>query len=232
MNSSDSTATTITTMETLWGKILDPLRPDKDAIAAATTSISSARKPVPVTTLYSPHTDIFHNNVVANVNGVQSTDFKSAVAIVKDFTVLLTSSFVVLDHEVRSRAFYSKSHVMHTSGTITLLHDRPFISWTPYRDPETALLDADKMKISLPYSATVAVAGQHISSLFLVSPIASSLLQKGMPSRLAPVLANRQAMKMFFSLRGIGVKPEVISYNALLGVASKQATWGQALGIK
>jgi len=190
----------------LWDTVLHPLLP----------SDNPPHKPP--ADLYP---DILHKDFECVVNGTKA----SGQGPLRDFTVLATSSFAASDH-VRHQHVLLRPDVLFTTGTIRLRHARTFISWTRPVQEDIPIL--------LPYSATaVADANtEQLRTVHFVCPLIASLLKAGMPAKLRPVLLSPDSVKMFCSLRGIGVKPEIITYNALLGVAVRTASWGQALAIK
>ena len=174
-------------------------------------SIKSARSFFPILPEYN---DLLLKNCEYDINGTPLT--------LRHFTILLLSSFDPIEHTI----YYEKAlddHRYYTSGQWKIQHASPFMGWVPAENNHRA--------ITLPYGAYFSTDASKLRSLRMVSPYVRCLLESGMPPKLLPVLQNLESVRMLCALRGIGVRPEVITYNALLGAAHKPATWGQALGI-
>ena len=197
------------TVEELWETLHQPFLPSQQDVANKKAT----------TTKGDIYAGILHNEFTCVVNG--STSGPGAMPL-KDLVFIMTSSFTCAEH-TRTTHVLPRPDVLYTSGTWRLRHSRTFLSWAPTND---------SLLIDVPYSALLVASGSHLRSVHIVTPYTACLLRSGMPDKLRSVLASRDSMRMFCSLRGIGVKPEIITYNALLGVAVRTASWGQALAIK
>ncbi len=175
---------------------------------------------------------------------------------IEDYFVVLLSGFDVLDVTWSAQAVSlshatpsqgpNKSTVQHSAnGVLQLKHARTFVSWAP----------TDSL-IPLPFSMTLGLkrrpalpgdAGEALPNAGVPPPtvtsefgvtrvefsadLVSTLLSAGCPQTIANCTQNKDAMTMLMTLRRAGVKPQAITYNALLSASRKQEKWASALGI-
>eukprot|EP00759_Apiculatamorpha_spiralis_P028564 PhF_6_TR31133/c4_g1_i2/m.45589 len=227
----------MTEITDLWNTIHSPLLPRPRA--------NPSDPYVPLLSSQLPdYKTIFEPNATTLINihnEEEDGDTTVVVHSIRDLTLLLTSSFECVSHQASSPMVThhdetTSGTTMETEGVWNIRHVRPFISWSP-QPTDTMLMIPVPYRVKIATTPSPAVGGggvptRKIQYLAIRTPFVSRLRQHGnMPEKLLPVLKNPEAIKMFCSLRGIGVKPEVITYTALLGVAKRTATWGQALAI-
>ncbi|KNH07118.1 hypothetical protein XU18_2163 [Perkinsela sp. CCAP 1560/4] len=131
-------------------------------------------------------------------------------------TCILTSSFVPTKHVIEIDTLNNDNYTV--AGNWNLKHTRSFIGW-----------EASQCECVIPYTASMTFDGVRLHRLSLKADYLHAFMQIGMPSKIKTLLENKESLKVFSSLRSIGVKPEVITYNALLGVAIKKPSWMNAM---
>ena len=113
--------------------------------------------------------------------------------------------------------------VERSTGALSLVHKRAFISWAPTDN-----------KFTLPFSMEVTPQAAHrdrIGRIVFSADLEKALLVGGCPETIAKITTREEAMNMLVTLRRAHVKPAVVTYNALLSASRKQETWSSALGI-
>lgn len=106
------------------------------------------------------------------------------------------------------------------SGVVQMQHTRPFISWKPTH-----------INMALPFTMKLEAIDNAISHIHFRCDLRDELVRVGCPPEIAACVDNQEAMSMLVALRRVRVKPDIITYNALLSASKKHATWSSALGI-
>ena len=139
--------------------------------------------------------------------------------LLEDLFIILLTGFDIPKVSLRA-SNEGKAGVFE--GDIFVHHTRPFIGWKPTNTefclPFALRLEGDETP-------------DRLSHLCLKVPLKQSLITSDCPTNVADCVENPDAMKMMVALRRIRVKPETISYAALMSASKKQDTWGSALGI-
>mmetsp|Transcript_17953 Transcript_17953/g.28094 ORF Transcript_17953/g.28094 Transcript_17953/m.28094 type:complete len:207 (-) Transcript_17953:35-655(-) len=133
-----------------------------------------------------------------------------------DMSTILTSSFSPLEHIITQDSLLNDSYIVE--GKWRLQHVRTLIGW-----------EATRKECSIPYSASLFFNGTALQKVDVRSKHVQAFIGIGMPNKLQALFENKQVLKMFCALRSVGVKPEVISYNALLGASLKKPSWANAM---
>lgn len=140
--------------------------------------------------------------------------------LLEDLFIVLLTGFDIPKVSIRSAPESEKPGVFE--GDIFVHHTRPFIGWKPTNTefclPYTLRLEGDE-------------SPDRLSHLCLKVPLKGALLGSDCPENVANCVETPEAMKMLVALRRIRVKPETISYGALMSASKKQDSWSSALGI-
>ena len=154
--------------------------------------------------------------VASSVNGFEGVGVKH----VEDFFVVVTSGFDisgVAETLTRDDEFEERS-----TGLFTLHHTRSFIGWK-----------ATNLQLLLPFTLTLKLDHDcRVSRISLQCDLAGAIRgDPGCPPEVLRCVESPSALHMLVALRRAKVKPNFISYRALLSGTKKEESWCSALGM-
>jgi hypothetical protein len=163
------------------------------------------------------HPEVFTSQVNGMVGGVP---------LVEDFFWTILTGF-----DIEHVSTIGSDEATGVTGTMHLVHRRPFMGWVPTADALTGDVTVD-----VPFYLHGERAGSHsmeLSHLTLRSPLLESLQEvHGVPAVTIELLQNLEALRMLVALRRANVKPALITDRMLRSVSKKQDTWSNALGLQ
>jgi hypothetical protein len=136
--------------------------------------------------------------------------------VIEDYFTMLLSGFDIVDIQTHSCADNKRF-----DGAIKVAHVRSFLSWKP-----------TQAEFTIPFQMKLETGlDGRLSHVSFRANLKDQLVQAGCPREIAELTDNSDAMNMLVTLRRVRVKPEVITYNALLSASRKQEMWASALGM-
>ena len=101
-------------------------------------------------------------------------------------------------------------------------HCRRFLGWAP-----------TEQRFDIPLSFTGEMANDNVSlrNIIFTPRLAPSLTQNGCPAPVVACVESDAAWRMLCELRRAGVKPQMITHQALLSASVAAPKWAQALGV-